>query len=218
MNKVIDSKNNTLNFSNEKPTLYQLGEDIAEDREILKKKPNISLDTNGYVNQESSTFLRKFHPEIVLYCPKIPQNTGTIARLCAAFSCTLHLIEPLGFKISDKALRRAGLDYWQFVEVILHKSWDDFIIKKKTRRFIFIETGCAERPENFLFMPGDLIVFGAETHGIPKEIIEKFTSHQNGSKLTIPMFNRGVRSINLANSVSIVLYTAVAQLNWGKTL
>ena len=132
--------------------------------------------------------------------------------MCAAFSCTLHLIEPMGFHITEKALRRAGLDYWEHVNVYLHKSWDDFILTRNKRRIIFIETGGLQSPMEFQFLPGDLLVFGAETFGIPNEIMNKEIEKKRAHKVTIPMFNRGVRSLNLSNTASIAMYGAIAKL------
>lgn len=144
--------------------------------------------------------------EVVLCCPQIPQNTGSIARLCAAFDVILHLIEPMAFQITEKKVRRAGLDYWQFVRIYVHKSWDEFIKTRKNNRLIFIETGTQNDPYNFKFMSSDVLIFGAETFGIPKNIL---ASADPKHILTIPMY-QPVRSINLANSVSIVLYLALS--------
>ncbi|BBH52903.1 tRNA (cytidine(34)-2'-O)-methyltransferase [Fluviispira sanaruensis] len=192
---------------------YKLGESLTEDDNLVPAKcPELSFEKSGYLEPLCRDELIKYHPEVVLYCPQIPQNTGTIARLCAAFSCTLHLIEPMGFHITEKALRRAGLDYWEHVNVYVHKSFKDFLKTRSNRRLIFIETGGTETPIDFAFQPGDLLVFGAETFGIPNDIMEKEIEKKNGYKLTIPMFNRGVRSLNLANTVSIVVYVALAKL------
>ncbi|APJ05106.1 hypothetical protein AXG55_06255 [Silvanigrella aquatica] len=132
--------------------------------------------------------------------------------MCAAFSCTLHLIEPMGFEITEKALRRAGLDYWEHVNVYLHKNWESFLQTRPERRMIFIETGGHQAPLDFDFEPGDLLVFGAETFGIPLEVMEKEIQKNRAHKVTIPMFNRGVRSLNLSNTVSIAMYVAIAKL------
>jgi tRNA (cytidine/uridine-2'-O-)-methyltransferase len=193
--------------------VYKLGESLLLQEDIiLNKKPKLTFDKAGYLEPLCRDELLKFHPEVVLYCPQIPPNTGTIARMCAAFSCTLHLIEPMGFHITEKALRRAGLDYWEHVNVYLHKSWDDFILTRNKRRIIFIETGGAQSPMEFQFLPGDLLVFGAETFGIPNEIMNKEIEKKRAHKVTIPMFNRGVRSLNLSNTASIAMYVAIAKL------
>jgi tRNA (cytidine/uridine-2'-O-)-methyltransferase len=154
-------------------------------------------------NSESSVI------EIALCYPQIPQNTGSIARLCAAFKIMLHLIEPMGFQITEKSVRRAGLDYWQYVNLYIHNNWQNFNHTRSNRRFIFIETGTQNDPFDFEFLPNDILIFGAETFGIPKEIIAKVPKE---NILTIPMYQSGVRSINLANTVSIVLYLAMSQI------
>ncbi|KAB8033796.1 tRNA (cytidine(34)-2'-O)-methyltransferase [Fluviispira multicolorata] len=192
---------------------YKLGETLLdEDNAVTLECPKLLYEKTGYLEPISRDNLLKFHPEVVLYCPQIPQNTGTIARLCAAFSCTLHLIEPMGFHITEKALRRAGLDYWEHVNVYVHKNFEDFLKTRPNRRLLFIETGGNATPIDFEYHPGDLLIFGAETFGIPIEIMDKEIQNKNGHKITIPMFNRGVRSLNLANTVSIALYVAIAKL------
>jgi tRNA (cytidine/uridine-2'-O-)-methyltransferase len=184
--------------------------------EILASCPALHYDESGYVDAQSQSDLFRYHPEIVLYCPQIPQNTGSISRLCAAFSCTLHLIEPMGFKITEKAVTRAGLDYWDYVNLYHHQSFSDFKKARAGRRLIFIETGGSQAPEQFDFLPGDCLVFGAETFGIHSDIMDQAIQAGLGVKLTIPMFQRGVRSVNLANAVSIVMYQAIASLHGTK--
>lgn len=147
--------------------------------------------------------------EIALCCPQIPQNTGSIARLCAAFKMILHLIEPMAFQITEKGVRRAGLDYWQFVKVYVHQNWENFKNSRPGKRFVFIETGTHNDPYEFKFLPGDVLIFGAETFGIPKEILFHASKEHI---LTIPMYEGGVRSINLANTVSIVSYLALSHV------
>jgi tRNA (cytidine/uridine-2'-O-)-methyltransferase len=166
-----------------------------------------------YIDEPAREVLLKHHPEVVLYCPQIPQNTGTISRLCAAFSSTLHLIHPMAFEITEKAVKRAGLDYWKHVNLFEHESWKSFRDSHKERRIVFVETGGTQSPYEFEFHPQDLLVFGAETFGIHKDVMESEIQNGNCHFITIPMFNRGVRSINLANTVSIVLYLAIAQLH-----
>ena len=201
-------------MSNKDKQVYKNGEELLnENDEILATCPELFYEKTGYVETQSRDELLKYHPEVVLYCPQIPQNTGSISRLCAAFSTTLHLIEPMAFQITEKAVRRAGLDYWEFVNLFIHKSFDEFKKVRSKRRIIFVETGGTQSPYEFQFKPGDCLVFGAETFGIHKEVMDKEIEQGNAHKLTIPMFNRGVRSINLANTVSIVLYLAIAQLH-----
>lgn len=182
-------------------------------KDVIATRPKLQQEENGFLTSASVELLRRFHPEVVLFNPQIPPNTGTVSRLCAAFSSTLHLIEPMGFTITDQQLRRAGLDYWDQVEICLHKSWHAFAKTREDRRFIFVETGGTTSPDAFVFEPGDILVFGAETYGIPKELINEHLNQCRGSVVTVPMFHRGVRSINLSNTVSIVLYTAIAQLH-----
>ena len=194
--------------------LYKLGQELLQEADaVLTKSPQLQYEDNGYIEASSQSDLLKYHPEVVLYRPQIPQNTGSIARLCAAFSATLHLVGPMGFQITEKKVRRAGLDYWEYVNLYLHENWDNFVQTRSQRRYVFVETGEIETPVNFQFLPGDLLIFGAETFGIHKEVITEAKQKGNAYQITIPMFNRGVRSINLANTVSIVLYQAIARLH-----
>lgn len=193
---------------------YQLGESLCpEDDTISLQCPPLKKTKAGYLESDVKRDLLKYHPEVVLYCPQIPQNTGSIARLCAAFASTLHLVEPMGFQITEKAVKRAGLDYWEHVNLFVHKSWEQFKVTRPRRRFVFIETGGSQSPYEFKFLPGDVLVFGAETFGVHREVLEKELAAAQHVHITVPMFNTGVRSINLANCVSIVLYHAVAQLH-----
>lgn len=194
--------------------VYHSGEILSDNPDkVLLKCPELTYEKNGYVDVKSRDDLLRYHPEVVLYCPQIPQNTGSISRLCAAFTSTLHLIEPMPFEITEKSVRRAGLDYWEHVQLYLHKNFEAFKKVRPNRRYIFIETGGSETPYDFSFQPGDLLIFGAETFGIPEEIMAQEKNEGHSVRLTIPMFNRGVRSINLANTVSIVLYQAISQLH-----
>lgn len=142
------------------------------------------------------------HPLIVLYRPEIPPNTGTIARLCAAFRMKLVLIGPIGFDLSEKAFRRAGLDYWPWVDLTVCESWDEFLEKWPERRLVFFETSGSLDIGDFVFGKRDALVFGPETSGVPASIMER-AYPQGSSCLRIPMWQPAVRSINLANSVSI---------------
>ncbi len=145
---------------------------------------------------------------VVLYQPEIPPNTGSIARLCAATKTPLHLIAPLGFKIDDKHLKRAGLDYWGFVDLRLHESWQHFLdLHGKNRMFFFSKKAkCSYIKAEF--QRGDFLVFGPETRGLPEELL----SANQEKAYVIPMMSEGVRSLNLSNAVSIVLYEALRQL------
>lgn len=199
---------------NKEKQTYQLGEELlGKEDEVIIQCPELFYEKTGYVEAKSRDELLKYHPEVVLYCPQIPQNTGSISRLCAAFSSTLHLIEPMAFQITEKAVRRAGLDYWEHVNLFIHKNFEEFKKVRAKRRMIFVETGGTHSPQEFHFLPGDLLIFGAETFGIHKDVMEKEIEQGHAHQLTIPMYNRGVRSINLANTVSIVLYLAISQMH-----
>ncbi len=145
---------------------------------------------------------------VVLFEPEIPPNTGSIARLCAATNTTLHLVAPLGFKVDDKHLRRAGLDYWKYVDIRLHTSWDDFLRKDEEKRLLFFSKKALQSYTKASYLEGDFLVFGPETRGLPQELLD---AHQEWA-YRIPMMGQGVRSLNLSNAVSIVLYEALRQL------
>lgn len=146
--------------------------------------------------------------QIVLYRPLIPQNTGSIARSCAATKTELHLVGPLGFKITEKAVKRAGLDYWPYVKLFEHASFDDYLAKAKPENIWFIETNGTRNYSEAQYGPNDAIVFGQETKGISDEILNRYSPDKI---LSIPIYCSGVRSLNLSNSVSIVLYEALRQ-------
>jgi tRNA (cytidine/uridine-2'-O-)-methyltransferase len=148
---------------------------------------------------------------VVLFEPEIPPNTGSVARLCAATLTPLHLIEPLGFKIDDKHLKRAGLDYWEFVELHVHKSWDDFLATAQPKNLLFFSKRSAMSYTSIRYSETDFLVFGPETRGLPQTMLEAYASRF----FRIPMMGTGVRSLNLSNAVSVVLYEGLRQL--GKT-
>jgi tRNA (cytidine/uridine-2'-O-)-methyltransferase len=142
---------------------------------------------------------------IVLYQPEIPPNTGNIARLCAATRTPLHLIEPLGFTIDDKHLRRAGLDYWPHVDVTVHPDLDDFLTRVAPPRLVPASTRASTAYHRFAFRPDDAIIMGPETRGLPAELLD---SHPHGVRIPI----RGeVRSLNLSTSTGILLFEALRQ-------
>ena len=151
--------------------------------------------------------------EIVLYQPEIPPNTGNIARTCALTGTKLHLIRPLGFSIDEKSVKRAGLDYWHLLDLEVHDSLDDFLLKHGHRK-IFLSTTKAE----CLYSDADftedcLIVFGRETAGLPEKMHELYAD----TRFIIPMLqHEDVRSLNLSNSVAIVLYEALRQNNFNQ--
>jgi tRNA (cytidine/uridine-2'-O-)-methyltransferase len=147
---------------------------------------------------------------VVLVHPLIPQNTGSIARLTASTNVDLHLIEPLGFELSDRYLKRAGLDYWPEVKLFTHARWECFLEATHARaEQLWLLTKKADRSyHRASFSSGDYLVFGSETTGIPLELHECYAAQC----LRIPMDNPNVRSLNLANAVGIVLYEARRQL------
>jgi tRNA (cytidine/uridine-2'-O-)-methyltransferase len=145
---------------------------------------------------------------VVLVEPEIPPNTGNVARLCAATKTTLHLIEPFGFALDDTQLKRAGMDYWQHVDWHRWKSWQDFSQSvREGAKLWFIESGGPKIYSEAKFGVDDYVVFGRETAGLPKALLEK---HKE-SWLRIPMFNPEARSLNLSNCVALVLYEALRQ-------
>lgn len=147
-----------------------------------------------------------FH--VALVEPEIPPNTGNIARTCLATFTPLHLVGPLGFRTDRRAVLRAGLDYWYDTEIHYHRSLDDLSLKLPESRFLFIETDAPQVYTEFPFAPGDVLVFGRETKGLPVEILRAHPAQC----LMIPMPNARVRSLNLATSAGIVLYEALRQI------
>ena len=145
---------------------------------------------------------------IVLLEPENPPNTGNVARLCAATQTTLHLIEPFGFKLDDASLKRAGMDYWQHVAWHRWANWREFEAKLPTdARLWFVESDGPKLYSEVAFAPNDYLVFGRETAGLPKQLLE-----QNRERwLRIPMFNPEARSLNLSNCVALVLFEALRQ-------
>ena len=144
---------------------------------------------------------------IVLVEPEIPPNTGNIARTCGATGSVLHLIKPLGFSLSEKAVRRAGLDYWEHVDIHVHDSWEAFLHTHGDQRMFFFSTKTSTPYTDATFLPGDLLVFGPETRGLPKELLASNPTQV----LTLPMQEGKVRSLNLATTAGTVLYEALRQ-------
>jgi len=151
---------------------------------------------------------------IVLVEPEIPPNTGNVARLCAATRTVLHLIEPLGFKLDDAQLKRAGMDYWEHVEWHRWRNWDEFCNKAQPgERLWFIESGGPHLYTEINFNPDDFLVFGRETAGLPKKLLEENPQRW----LRIPMFNPNARSLNLSNCAALVLFEALRQQGFAGT-
>jgi len=145
---------------------------------------------------------------VVLYQPEIPPNTGSVARLCAATLTPLHLIEPLGFKIDDKHLKRAGLDYWEFVDLRVHRSWEQFVQRNGAARLMYFSKKASHSYTKACYAEDAYLVFGPETRGLPEE----WLALHSDSAYRIPMIGTGVRSLNLSNAVAIVLYEGLRQL------
>ena len=148
---------------------------------------------------------------IVLVEPEIPPNTGNIARTCAATGTKLHLVKPLGFSIDDRSLKRAGLDYWPYVDLEVHESLDDFLKAYEGRRMFLATTKGAKRFTEHTYQDEDMFLFGRETRGLPRPFIE---AHKEMA-IRIPMSeDTRLRSFNLANSANIILFEALRQLDF----
>jgi len=150
----------------------------------------------------------RFH--IVLFQPEIPPNTGNIIRLCANTGAQLHLIHPFGFNLDDKKLRRAGLDYREFADVLEHVSYADYLEKAMLDRQFALTTKATRCYSDVEFQTGDAFMFGPETRGLPDDVLSQFSEQ---TRLCIPMVN-GSRSLNLSNSAAVVLYEAWRQLGF----
>lgn len=148
---------------------------------------------------------------IVLVEPEIPQNTGNIARTCAATGCALHLIKPLGFEISDKYLKRAGLDYWHLVHVHIYENLDELFAKYPNGRFYYFTTKARKRHSDAEYKAGDFLVFGKETKGLDEELL---MSHPDEC-VRIPMIGEA-RSLNLSNAAAVAVYEALRQNDFGR--
>ncbi len=143
---------------------------------------------------------------IVLYEPEIPHNTGNIARLCACTGANLYLVGKLGFSLSDKYLKRAGLDYWNSVNIKKYDNLDDLLSEFSNSVFYYLTTKSKKLYTDRNFKEGDFFVFGPETRGLPESLLKKYSDNA----ITIPMAD-GQRSLNLSNSAAIVLYEAIRQ-------
>ncbi|GFI60969.1 tRNA (cytidine(34)-2'-O)-methyltransferase [Clostridiales bacterium] len=143
---------------------------------------------------------------IVLHEPEIPQNTGNISRTCAVTHSVLHLIRPLGFSVDDKYLKRSGLDYWKYLDVRYYENFDDFISKNKGARIFMATTKARKLYTEVEYSDDDYIMFGRESAGIPEEILLDYKN----TSIRIPMYD-DLRSLNLSNSVAIILYEALRQ-------
>ena len=152
-----------------------------------------------------------FH--VALVEPEIPQNTGNIARLCAATNTDLHIVGPAGFRLDAKAVRRAGLDYWDQVSIQRHRDLNDLQQSLAAARLLFFSTKADRIFWEQSFQPNDCLVFGPETRGLPESLLKA-----NWDRcLRVPMLNAGVRSLNLANTVAIALYEGLRQVMWAQS-
>ncbi len=154
--------------------------------------------------------------EISLFEPRIPQNTGSIARTCAAFDLTLNLIEPLGFKLEDKYLRRAGLDYWPLVKLDKYPNFNTFQHSKKNQRIIGFSKKNGIYLKNFRFLEDDILLFGREDTGLPDDVIKASDSLISIYMPNVELSNndkKGVRSLNLSVACGIAIYEANKQIN-----
>ncbi|OAM37201.1 tRNA (cytosine(34)-2'-O)-methyltransferase TrmL [Eikenella sp. NML080894] len=144
---------------------------------------------------------------IVLYQPEIPPNTGNIIRLCANSGADLHLVKPLGFPLDSAKMKRAGLDYHEFARISLHETFEGCLAALEGQRIFALTTKGCTRPDQAEFQPGDVFLFGPETRGLPAAILERLLENQ---KLRLPMLP-GSRSMNLSNTVAVMLYEAWRQ-------
>jgi tRNA (cytidine/uridine-2'-O-)-methyltransferase len=146
---------------------------------------------------------------IVLWEPEIPPNTGNVARLCAATATRLHLVGRLGFRLDDRKLRRAGLDYWSAVDLVVHSAWEEFLGQAQPDRVWLVSTKASQNYTMVNYQDGDFLLFGNESKGLPSTLHTRF----GDTSITIPMTRGNVRSLNLATAVGIVLYEALRQVN-----
>jgi tRNA (cytidine/uridine-2'-O-)-methyltransferase len=151
---------------------------------------------------------------VALVEPEIPPNTGNVARLCAATNVPLHIVGVTGFRMDDRAVRRAGLDYWPHVQLARHTNLDALSQSLPLARFIYLTTKADRVYTDWTFQPDDCLVFGPETRGLPEDLLRKNWDNC----LRIPMRNANVRSLNLATAVGIVLYEALRQTTTGEAL
>jgi tRNA (cytidine/uridine-2'-O-)-methyltransferase len=177
---------------------------------VTRTSPPFFLDASGtgFDHNAREKHTRKRCMNIVLVEPEIPPNTGNVARLCATTRTTLHLIEPFGFKLDDVQLKRAGMDYWQHVRWLRWENWALFADQlPKDARLWFIESNGPRLYAQASFQAEDYLVFGRETAGLPKKLLEE----NRDRWLRIPMFNPQARSLNLSNCVALVLFEALRQ-------
>jgi tRNA (cytidine/uridine-2'-O-)-methyltransferase len=176
-----------------------------------RSAPSRNENGNGgsAANGGGARILRATPPlHVALYQPEIPPNTGNIARTCAATHTPLHLVEPLGFRLTDRYLKRAGLDYWPHVSLKIHASFEALRTELVSSRMVYFSAHASRLYYEFCFLPGDCLVFGSETRGLPADILDS-----EGDRIVqIPIDRSRVRSLNLATSVGAALFEALRQL------
>jgi len=148
---------------------------------------------------------------IVLFEPEIPQNTGNIGRLCVGADCALHLIKPLRFRLDDIAVKRAGLDYWPHLKLHVHEELDEIYTAFNPERIFLASTKVKTCYWDQRYRDGDVFVFGPESRGLPESLLQQYPLQG----IRIPM-SENIRSLNLANSVAVVMFEALRQMRWGK--
>ena len=145
---------------------------------------------------------------IVLVEPEIHTNTGNIGRLSLASNSNLHLVKPLGFELSNKRLKRAGLDYWRHISLFIYDDFDDFLSKNKNKEMVFLSSHAKKEHWNIPFKDNMFLIFGKESEGLSKQILK---NHLDNT-YRIPLYNKNIRSLNLANAVSIVVYEGLKSI------
>ena len=145
---------------------------------------------------------------IVLVEPEIPNNTGNIGRLSLAAGANLHLVKPFGFELNDSRVKRAGLDYWKHISLTIYESIEDFYLKNQNKKMVYFSSHASKEYWNVTYQDDLFLIFGKESKGLPKELIE--LNSENTYK--IPLFSEHIRSINLANAVSIVVYEGIKSM------
>ena len=145
---------------------------------------------------------------IVLVEPEIHTNTGNIGRLSLASNSNLHLVKPLGFELSDKRLKRAGLDYWKHISLFIYDDFDDFLNKNKNKEMVFLSSHAKKKYWNIHFTDNMFLIFGKESEGLSNQILK---NHLDNA-YRIPLYNKNIRSLNLANAVSIVVYEGLKSI------
>lgn len=166
------------------------------------------MKTTGLTTDSTANADRRADFSITLLRPEIPHNTGAIGRVAVGLGITLDLVRPLGFRLDDESVRRAGLDYWQHLDCRIHDTWDEYLAARAPRRFFFLSTKGEKSLYDIEFEKGDALVFGNESSGLPGEFYERYRDRL----FRIPMPGEHARSINLANAVSIAAHECYRQL------